>query len=167
MTIPNWIRKRFSRNDILEYYAEGRLEVFDKKNKGYESKRGAAIVGTTNGIYFIAKSFFSSGFAHFNNWEEFLGKAYIHSKIGVFNSKIIIEIKDFVIVLNTTKYEANNFVSYIASIKSQLQDYSRISHFTTSSDIVNSINALKQLLDQGIITNEEFEIKKAKLLKRL
>lgn len=131
------------------------------------SHNNSAIVGTTSGIYFLTKSFISSGFSHFNTWDDFLKKAYVYSEIGLFNSKIIVEIKKIDIVLITTKFETNNFISYISNKKTQSDEGLNITHYTSSSDIINSLSALKKLFDEGIISEKEFELKKAKLLKRL
>jgi hypothetical protein len=165
MQVPRWIRNRISSNERVESYLEGKIETYENEEYCYQDF--AAIVGTTSGIYFLSKSFISRGFSHYNAWESFVKKAYVFSEIGLFKSKIIINIKNSQIILTTTKSAANNFMAYFSDKKTQSLDNPNIVHYTTSSDIINSINSLKSLMDDGIITREEFELKKARLLKRL
>lgn len=162
MNIPNWVLKRIPANEKIECVAIGSIT-----SEKYESVRMAALVGTNIGLKFFTKGIVSQGISYSGIWEELSGKTQFYAKIGIIYGRIIMRVDRDEIILRTSKSEANSFISYIDSKRAEIKRLSRFAHLSSSTDIVSSIKVLKKLLDDGIITEYEFEKKKTELLNRL
>lgn len=165
MNIPYWIKKRISASETIEYIATGRLTGTSHGksfNAGY-----TALIGTSTGFYLLTKGILFNGYSFAINWEDFSGKIDFYVKESLFGADIIIEKDESYGSLRTTRDEADAFISYITLKRSEKSKASKQEYVTSSSDIVNTIEHLKKLYEQGIISEREFIQKKSELLKRL
>ena len=165
MSIPYWIKKRISPIETIECVATGKFfSVMDSKS---ENGGFGALVGTSTGFYLLTKGFLFTGHSGVINWEELSDKIDFLVKGSIFGSEIFIKIDENHFSLRTSRGEAEAFVSYIASKRSEKYKSSKQEYITSSSDIVGTIEHLKKLYKQGVISEREFTQKKAELLKRL
>lgn len=165
MNIPYWVKKRILPSDKIECIATGKFTGTSEGkfyNAGY-----SALVGTSVGIYFLTKGFLFGGHSFAVNWEDISDKTNFCVKGSFFGADIIIEKDEFQGSLRTTRDEADAFVSYVASKRSEKYKSSKQEYITSSIDIVKTIEHLKKLCERGVISEREFNQKKSELLNRL
>jgi hypothetical protein len=165
MNIPYWIKKRISPSDTIECIATGKLT--GKSDGKFFNSGLTALVGTSTGIYFLTKGFLFGGHSLVGNWEDISEKVSCYVKGGFLGADIILEKDKFQARLRTTRDEADSFVSYIASKRSEKHKASKQEYITSATDIVSTIERLKKLYEQGVISEREYSQKKAELLRRL
>jgi len=68
--------------------------------------------------------------------------------------------------IKSTKSAVNQLSSYLNHKKSEYYDNSQLMYHTSSSDIMSALHQLKLLYEEETISKEEFELKKAQLLRR-
>lgn len=165
MNIPYWIKKRISPSETIECIATGR---FTGTSDGKSFNAGhTALIGTSTGFYLLTKGIIFNGHSFTINWEDFSDKINYYVKGGLFGAEIIIEKGENYGSLRTTRDEADAFISYISSKRLEKHKTSKQEYITSSTDIVNTIEHLKKLYEQGIISEREFNQKKSELLNRL
>jgi len=125
------------------------------------------LIGTSAGFYLLTKGILFNGHSFAINWEDFSDKINFYVKGSFFGAEIIIEKDKNYGSLRTTRDEADAFASYIVSKRSEKHKVSKQEYITSSTDIVNTIEHLKKLYEQGIISEREFNQKKSELLNRL
>ncbi|MHA1788347.1 MAG: hypothetical protein ACTSXT_03880 [Candidatus Helarchaeota archaeon] len=134
MNIPYWIKKRISSSETIECVATGRLTgTSDGKffNAGH-----TALVGTSTGFYVLTKGFILNGHTGVINWEELSDEIDFLVKGSIFGSEIFMKINGNRFSLRTSRREAEAFVLYVSSKRSDKHRYAKQEYITSSGDIV-------------------------------
>lgn len=148
MHVPNWVKKKIPYTEEIECTALGRCKItFEGKSVNHNN---AALVGTTLGLHFLTRGLLLGGFSYVGSWEKFADKAHLYASGGFLGTNLIIEIDNNKLVLRTSKNESNNFLSYIASKRSEKDRLSKHGHFSSSVDLVQSIKDLKELKESSM-----------------
>jgi hypothetical protein len=164
--VPKWIDKRISAKDKIELIIQGEIQVV--KSDAQISQNGGAFVCTESGLYIMAKSIIQSGFTIFEFWDEILKISEVGINVKIFKALLSLKIRNTQIILNTTKSGAHQFAELFYSKKEVIPEEDKeFIRFTDDSQIIRSIDQVKRLFDDGIISKSEYEKKRKQLIRRL
>ncbi|OAH53123.1 hypothetical protein AWH48_12265 [Domibacillus aminovorans] len=148
----------FESGEVAKYTVFG---AYETKSLGKDTARNGIFVATDRRVLFYGKRTFGFDLESFpyKNISSFeMGKGMLGHKISFFSSGNKVSMKWI------SKGDVDSFVSEVRkNIGGSASTTSVVTH-TSNGDIADQIKKLADLRDQGILTEEEFNAQKKKLL---
>ncbi len=160
------VKKIYKFEDIFDYEVIEDEETITKQKGGLGSGVGKALVG---GLFFGGIGALAGASS---------GNKKLKSKTILTSLKIVISLKDsfnqviIPIVTQPTKYyqsykdDCQKITVVLDKIKQQNENFYKPENVLKQTDEVEEIRKYKQLLDDGVITEEEFRQKKKQILEK-